>query len=106
MLFENHPPTAYEGTGKREDTRHEARDTPNGLCRPCESPKVQLRQPIQGLIRKVVGRVDQKQRVKPPWEGKIDTRHRPNQNERETPESQRTMQAPVDAGEVHCPAYL
>src|SRR5579859_2003484 len=66
---------------------------------------MQLGEPKQVLVGKMVSWIEEEQRVKQLWKRKIDPGDSPHQHKHKTPESERAVQVADDARKRRSPAH-
>src|ERR1700686_1440325 len=66
---------------------------------------MELRQPKQTLVGKMVSGIEEEHGVKRFWERKIDPGDSPHQNKEKTPKSQRDLQVPTDQRKMCSPIH-
>src|ERR1700676_2734659 len=66
---------------------------------------MQLGEPKQALVGKMVGGIEEEQGVKKLWQRKIDPGDSPHQNKQKTPESERAVQIPGDPRKMRSPVH-
>ncbi len=79
-LFVDHPAAANERAGECQDGRYKSQKSPKSLGKPAEHSKMQLGEPQQALVGKMVSGIKEVQTVKKLWERKIDSGDSPHQN--------------------------
>src|SRR5260370_40910901 len=78
---------------------------PKSLGKPAETAKMQLGEPKQGLVGKMVSGIEEEEAVKRLWERKIDPGDSPHQNKEKTPKSERAVQVPADSRKMCSPVH-
>jgi len=68
----HHAAAANKNAGECQDGRYKSQQSPKGLSKPAESAKMQLGEPRQPFVGKMVSGIQEEQGVKDLWEREID----------------------------------